>query len=568
MPTNLLGMIQWTNMLEIEILKKGKTIITTTVSLQAIIGRAPDVDIRLDDNLCSRKHLKVCKQNDVWLAMDMNSSNGTFYNERRLIESVVLREGDKLKIGSHEVFVKHIVNIAQDNAHRERPTDETNISNDSQEPVSSYSLRQNITEERMDNLKQEIHRQLLDELDLKNIDLSKLKTSEVKYKATGIINNIISKLKSENILDAHVNEAGLLKEVIDEALGLGPLEQFLNDKAINEIMVNAKDQIYIEKNGRLEKTPLRFSSDRAVLNVIERIVAPIGRRIDESSPTVDARLKDGSRVHVIIPPLAVKGPTITIRKFSQIPFTIDDLIKIGSLTEKMAEFLKIAISTRENVIISGGTGSGKTTLLNVLSSFIPDDERILTIEDAAELKLNQPHVVPLEARPPNIEGKGAITIRELVRNALRMRPDRIIVGECRGGEALDMLQAMNTGHDGSLTTLHSNSPRDALSRLETMVLMSGMDLPVKAIREQIKSAIDLIIQNTRFKDGIRRISAITEVQGMEGDTIVLQNIFSFETNGIDQDGKIIGRFKPTGFVPKFVEELRTHHIDISQEIFQ
>jgi pilus assembly protein CpaF len=333
-------------------------------------------------------------------------------------------------------------------------------------------------------------------------------------------------------------------------------------------MVNAKDQIYIERTGRLEKTHLRFSSDRAILNVIERIVSPIGRRIDESSPTVDARLKDGSRVHVIIPPLAIKGPTITIRKFSKVPYAIDDLIRFGSLTEKMSEFLKIAIKTRKNIIVSGGTGSGKTTLLDVLSNFIPEDERILTIEDAAELKLNQPHVVALEARPANIESRGAISIRELVRNALRMRPDRIIVGECRGGEALDMLQAMNTGHDGSLTTLHANSPRDALSRLETMVLMSGMELPVKAIREQIRSAIDLIVQQTRFKDGARRISAISEVQGMEGDTIVLQDIFLFETGEIDRDGKITGRFKSTGFVPKFVEELRAHRIDVPQEIFQ
>jgi pilus assembly protein CpaF len=555
-------------MLEIEIIKKGKTIITTTVQLQAVIGRAPDVDIRLDDNLCSRKHLKVCKQNDVWLAIDMNSSNGTFYNERRLTESVILQEGDKLKIGSHEVFVKHIANIAHSNDPQERSTVETNIPHVLHEPFLSYSLQQNIAAEKLDNLKQEIHRQLLDELDLKNIDLSKLKTAEVKYKATGVINSIISKLKSENILDAHINEADLLKDIIDEALGLGPLEPLLADSTISEVMVNAKDQIYIERTGRLEKTHLRFSSDRAILNVIERIVSPIGRRIDESSPTVDARLKDGSRVHVIIPPLAIKGPTITIRKFSKVPYAIDDLIRFGSLTEKMSEFLKIAIKTRKNIIVSGGTGSGKTTLLDVLSNFIPEDERILTIEDAAELKLNQPHVVALEARPANIESRGAISIRELVRNALRMRPDRIIVGECRGGEALDMLQAMNTGHDGSLTTLHANSPRDALSRLETMVLMSGMELPVKAIREQIRSAIDLIVQQTRFKDGARRISAISEVQGMEGDTIVLQDIFLFETGEIDRDGKITGRFKSTGFVPKFVEELRAHRIDVPQEIFQ
>ncbi len=555
-------------MLEIEITKKGTKILTTTIQLQAVIGRSPDVDVRLDDTLCSRKHLKIFKQDDMWFATDMNSSNGTFYNERRLLESVVLHEGDKLKIGSYEVFVKQIMNKTEGNGSQGLPAYETMASDPVSGPVLSYSFQQHLITEKLDNLKQEIHRQLLDELDLKNIDLSKLKTSEVKYKATEAVKSIIAKLKTDNILDTPIDEAILLKDVIDEALGLGPIESLLENKSITEVMINAKDQIYIEESGKLQKTQLRFSSDRAVMSVIERIVSPIGRRIDESSPTVDARLKDGSRVHVIIPPLAIKGPTITIRKFSKTPYAIDDLIKFGSLTEKMSEFLKIAIGTRKNIIISGGTGSGKTTLLNVLSNFITQDERILTIEDAAELKLNQPHVVALEARPANIEGKGAITIRELVRNALRMRPDRIIVGECRGGEALDMLQAMNTGHDGSLTTLHANSPRDALSRLETMVLMSGMELPVKAIREQIKSAVDLIVQQTRFKDGIRRISAITEVQGMEGDTVVLQDIFAFEAGEIDQAGKITGGFKPTGFVPKFVEELRAHRIDVPQEIFQ
>ena len=568
MPVNPWGMIRWTNMLEMEIIKKGKKILTTTVQLQAVIGRSPDVDVRLDDTLCSRKHLKIYKQGDVWFATDMNSSNGTFYNEQPLLESAVLQVGDRLKIGSHEVLVKHIANQVQDHGEQGLRSNETLRADLLHEPVQPYASQQILTAEKADNLKQEIHRQLLDKLDLKNIDLSKLKTSEVKYKATEAIKSIIAKLKTDNILDAPIDEAILLKEVIDEALGLGPIESLLEDRSVTEVMINAKDQIYIEENGKLQKTQLRFSSERAVMSVIERIVSPIGRRIDESSPTVDARLRDGSRVHVIIPPLAIKGPTITIRKFSKTPYAIDDLVRFGSLTEKMSEFLKIAIGTRKNIIISGGTGSGKTTLLNVLSNFIPQDERILTIEDAAELKLNQPHVVALEARPANIEGKGAITIRELVRNALRMRPDRIIVGECRGGEALDMLQAMNTGHDGSLTTLHANSPRDALSRLETMVLMSGMELPVKAIREQIKSAVDLIIQQTRFKDGIRRISAITEVQGMEGDTVVLQDIFAFEAGKIDQAGKITGGFIPTGFVPKFVEELRAHRIEIPQEIFQ
>ncbi len=551
-------------MLEIDIIKNNKKIFEITIQSGVVIGRSKDADIKLDDNLCSRRHLKIYRDGVNWFASDMNSSNGTFYNGHILSEAVALNTGDRLKIGAHEIYIKQIKAI---DGSQKQVVDTTPQYVAPHEPIQPYALYNEIEFEKIDHLKQTIHTQLLEELDLKKLDLSALKTIEVRIKSEEVVKRIISRMRKEGRIDFQINEADLLKEVINEALGLGPLEPLLEDKSINEIMVNAKDQIYIERHGLLEKTALRFSSDTAVLNVIERIVSPIGRRIDESSPTVDARLKDGSRVHVIIPPLAIKGPTITIRKFSHIPYTIDDLIRFGSLTEHIAEFLSIAIKARKNIVVSGGTGSGKTTLLNVLSGFIPDDERIITIEDSAELKLNQPHVVSLEARPPNVEGKGAITIRELVRNALRMRPDRIIVGECRGGEALDMLQAMNTGHDGSLTTLHANSPRDALSRLETMVLMAGMELPVKAIREQIRSAIDLIVQQTRFKDGSRRVSAISEVQGMECDTIVLQDIFLYEISGIERDGKIAGRFKPTGFVPRFVEELRAHHINISQELF-
>jgi len=556
-------------MIEIEIVRDEQRILQKTIYTDTIIGRAVDADIKLDDKLCSRKHLKIYKQGSVWLAADLNSSNGSLYNEQHLLDPVVLNEGDKLKIGEHQIFIRQIADIC-DKGEQIEPQDrvyQIEVADINEQPGTYLPVQQSNLEI-LDSLKQEIHKQLLDELDLKKIDLSKLKTAEIKDKATEIVKRIIVKIKKENPLNNSIDENQLLKDIINEAIGLGPIEPLLEDKNISEIMINAKDQIYIEKNGKLEKTDLRFFSDTSVLNAIERIVSTVGRRVDESSPTVDARLKDGSRVHVIIPPLAIKGPTITIRKFSKIPYTIKDLIRFGSLTENMAEFLKIAISTRKNIIVSGGTGSGKTTLLNVLSSFISVDERIITIEDSAELKLDQPHVVPLEARPPNIEGKGAITIRELVRNALRMRPDRIIVGECRGGEALDMLQAMNTGHDGSLTTLHANSPRDALSRLETMVLMSGMELPLKAIREQIRSAINLIVQQTRFKDGTRRVAAISEVQGIEGDTIVLQDIFLFELEGIDRYGKITGRFKSTGFVPRFVEELRSHHINIPQEIFQ
>jgi pilus assembly protein CpaF len=333
-------------------------------------------------------------------------------------------------------------------------------------------------------------------------------------------------------------------------------------------MVNRSDQIYVERRGRLEVSEKGFSSDRAVLGVIERIVAPIGRRIDESSPLVDARLKDGSRVNAIIPPLSVKGPCVTIRKFRRDMLSSDDLIRMSSLTRGMIDFLEMCVTARKNLIVSGGTGSGKTTTLNIVSNYIPTSERIITIEDAAELQLKHDHWIQLESRPANIEGKGQVRIRDLVRNALRMRPDRIIVGECRGGEALDMLQAMNTGHDGSLTTAHANSPRDALSRLETMVLMSGMDLPIRAIREQIASALDIVVHQSRFSDGSRRITQVSEISGMEGDVITMQDIFTFKQEGFDEDGRVRGRFVASGFVPRFYEDLQRRGIPVNMDIFR
>jgi len=347
----------------------------------------------------------------------------------------------------------------------------------------------------------------------------------------------------------------LTQEVMDEILGLGPIEPLLQDSSISEIMVNGPRQVYVERKGKLELTGVTFYDDAHVLHIMEKIVAPLGRRIDESQPMVDARLPDGSRVNAIIPPLALYGPILTIRKFSEIPFGIEDLVGFGTLTSEMAEFINACVKARLNIIVSGGTGSGKTTTLGVISAFIPEDERIITIEDAAELQLRQSHVVALETRPANIEGKGAIVIRDLVRNALRMRPERIIVGEVRSGEALDMLQAMNTGHDGSLTTGHANTPRDMLSRLETMVLMAGMDLPVRAIREQISSAIDVIVQQSRLRDGSRKITHITEVMGMEGDVIVLQDIFRYEQMGIEKQGKVQGHFRATGIRPHFMDKL-------------
>jgi len=409
-------------------------------------------------------------------------------------------------------------------------------------------------------LKSQVQRKVIAELDPR-MDLSK--TAEVRGAIEEIFNVVLAE---ENIILSRAERMTLFEQVAAEILGLGPLEPLLRDDTVTEIMVNGPDNIYIERHGKVEKTPYKFESDDHVMRIIDRIVAPLGRRVDESQPYVDARLPNGDRVNVIIPPLSIVGPVITIRVFAKIPFTMEDFVELGTFTPELAEFVEASVKARLNVIVTGGTGSGKTTTLNVLSGYIPNDERIITIENAAELQLQQEHVVSLESRLPNIEGKGEVTIRDLVINSLRMRPDRIIVGEVRGGEALDMLQAMNTGHDGGMTTLHCNSPRDALARLETMVLMAGEDLPHRAIREQIASAIHLIIHQERMRDGSRKVVQVTEVQGMEGDVIVLQDIFAFEQLGYE-GGKIIGQLRPTGVRPKFVESIEAAGIYLPPHIF-
>jgi pilus assembly protein CpaF len=359
----------------------------------------------------------------------------------------------------------------------------------------------------------------------------------------------------------------IYNEIIDEMTGFGPIQPLLDDPDVSEVMVNGPKKVFIEKSGRVTKSGITFDDDDHVMRIIDRIILPLGRRVDADSPTVDARLPDGSRVNAVIRPVSIDGPCITIRKFKKDKLQIEDLVKFGSLTKNMGEFLRACVHAHLNIVVSGGTGSGKTTLLNVLSSFIPEQDRIVTIEDAAELQLQQDHVLRLETKVANIDGRGAVTIRDLVKNSLRMRPDRIVVGECRGGETLDMLQAMNTGHDGSLTTLHANSPRDALSRMETMVLMSGMDLPLKVVRQQISSAIDLIVQQTRLKDGSRKVTAITEVVGMEGETVVLTDVFKFEQTGIGPEGKIIGELKATGIRPLFMPKLDAAGFKLNAEIF-
>nr|WP_231848155.1 CpaF family protein [Selenomonas ruminantium] len=422
--------------------------------------------------------------------------------------------------------------------------------------------------DQIQELRLAIHRRIVDEMTVAEQQLI-AQGKEAREQIKNLISAYFDReMATNNYGLSRAERMSMVDDICDELLGLGPLEPLLKDPTITEIMVNGPKDIFVERDGKLLLSDTRFYDEAHLMNIIERILAPLGRRVDESSPLVDARLSDGSRVNIIIPPLSLVGPAVTIRKFSQKALSVENLIGFGSMNEAMAVFLEGCVKARLNILVAGGTGSGKTTTLNVLSSFIPSRERIVTIEDAAELRLQQRHVVTLESRPANIEGTGAVTIRDLVRNALRMRPDRIIVGEVRSGEALDMLQAMNTGHDGSLTTAHANSPRDVLSRLETMTLMAGMELPVRAVRTQISSAINLIIQQSRIQDGSRKITHITEVQGMEGDTIILQDLFRYVQDYIDEDGRSVGHFEATGFTPQFMEKFRINGVDLPRDIFR
>lgn len=425
------------------------------------------------------------------------------------------------------------------------------------------TARASAVQELKDRVLRETIEEFGEEIDLKQV--AQIDRSQLELQVEDALNRVI---QDSLLFLNRVDRERLLREITDEIAGYGPIDPFLHDPDVSEIMVNGPKQVFVERKGKLHLTDVHFRNDAHVMHTIEKIVLPLGRRIDEASPLVDGRLPDGSRVNAIIPPLAIKGPALTIRKFAKDPFSVEDLIQFGTLNTEISHFLRACVASRINIIVSGSTGSGKTTVLNVLSEFIPADERIVTIEDAAELQLRQEHVVTLEARPPNLEGKGRITIRDLVINCLRMRPDRIVVGEVRGGEALDMLQAMNTGHDGSLTTGHANAPRDMLIRLETMVLMAGVELPVRAIREQIATAIDLIVHTSRLRDGSRKITHVTEIVGLEGDMITLQDIFIYEQQGVADQGRIMGRHRPTGIVPKFLPKLHQagHHVPV--EVFR
>jgi pilus assembly protein CpaF len=509
------------------------------------IGRAASATLRLEGEKISRQHARVWVEPPL-LRVEDESTNGTLVGE----ELLVGRGGEfplstPLVVGS---FVLWFRASEPPVALPPAPEPEPAVA-----PVAPPPTPANAPED-ANALRREIHQALLEDLDLATIDPSRVEEASLRPKVIGALRRIVGRLAAR--LPAGSNPDQLIGELTDEAVGLGPLEQLLADPSINEIMVVDPSTIFIERHGKLVLSEARFTDDERVRNVIERIVTPLGRRIDESSPLVDARLRDGSRVNAVIRPLALRGSCITIRKFASTPLTLPRLVELGALDQRMATFLTRSVKGKKNVVISGGTGSGKTTLLNVLSAAIPEAERIVTIEDAAELRLAQPHVVSLETRPANLEGRGELTIRDLVKNALRMRPDRIVVGECRGGEALDMLQAMNTGHDGSLTTTHANSPREAISRLETLVLMAGLDLPSRAIREQIAGSVNLIVQQSRLSDGTRKVTAISEVTGIDDDgEIELRAIFEFRRRGTSPSGGVVGEFAATGYLPSFLGEL-------------
>ncbi len=530
------------------------------VAKDCVIGSSDEGIIKLKGWRLAPRHVRIYRELAGLFVENISNGKELAVNGQRVERQGPLTEDDVIVIGRYCITVYD----------EQNESDSTGVIAKDSRPVGLSDSGKEKIEQNQRSVYMEwakfVHQELLKKMDLRRIHIDELAPEVVRDKLSDIIDEIIDSIQAK--LSKDLELVRLKKIVLDEAIGLGALEELIADRDITEIMVNAYDDIYVEKAGRLVSSEVSFTSDDAVMATIERIISPLGRRIDESSPMVDARLRDGSRVNAIIPPLALRGPCITIRKFPDRKLTDRDLISYGSINEQMVTFLRSCVEQRRNIIVSGGTGSGKTTLLNILSNYIPEEERVVTIEDAAELRLGQPHVVSLEARPANMEGRGQVTIRDLVKNSLRMRPDRIVVGECRGGEALDMLQAMNTGHDGSLTTAHANSPRDMLRRMEVMVLMAGMDLPVSAIREQIASAVDIVIQQTRFADGTRKISHISEITGMESGTIQLNDIYLYKQSGFDDQGRVKGTYQATGMVPLFYEDLRERGLQVDMSLFR
>ena len=534
---------------------------TADGKLPVMIGRSNEADIALPDKKVSRKHAVLSgNSSDSIFIEDMNSRTGTRVNGIPVSSKTRLAPGDVIQIGETELIVEQVDDIPSTPPSTETGTQSNRLVAPPPAthglPVYGSAGREDdgLYSEAMLKLARRIQNRVLELLNIGNFSALEMTNSEIRPKVEDTLDRILREVRHEIPVQVKLDEFRQI--LLDDLIGLGPLSPLLRDTAISEIMINGPENIFVESRGLLYRTPARFNSESHLQSIIQRIVEPLGRHIDAASPMVDARLEDGSRVNAVIPPLALDGSLVTIRKFPANKLTDEDLIRFGSLTRPMAAFLREAVRARRNILVSGGTGSGKTTLLNILSQFIPEKERIITVEDSAELKLSHENLCRLEARPANVEGQGRITIRDLVINTLRMRPDRIIVGECRGAEALDMLQAMNTGHDGSMTTCHANNPRDALSRLENMVMMAGFELPSSAIREQIASAIHLIVQQTRMPDGSRKIVKISEVTGREGSMILLQDIFTFEQEGFDEKFHVIGHHTATGNIPRFVEELR------------
>ncbi|MGH8175588.1 MAG: ATPase, T2SS/T4P/T4SS family [Steroidobacter sp.] len=561
-------------MLEIQFSVPGRSPHTRRLDFgQYTIGRGLTADIRLRHDSVAKRHALLSIEGGQTLLKDLGVSDSVRRNGVVVSRLAPVRQGDTFAIGDCEIRIVSSVAEgdlpdAQESACE--PLAPTNRKSDPDAlpagPLPAEVPPQLASNDELRPLKEKLQELVLRELDLfRRTALNNLATADLRKEARQAIESVIDAGSIQ--LPAQVDRVHFIQEMTAEIMGYGPIEPFLADDSVSEVMVNGPCQIFIERGGRLSSVSARFINSDSLMRVIERIVSPLGRRIDEGVPMVDARLPDGSRINAIIPPLSLVGPILTVRKFAKQRFSMNRLVDTGALTPQMAEFLKICVHYRKNILVSGGTGSGKTTFLNALSESISANERIVTIEDAAELRLVQPHVLSLEARPPNVEGRGEITIRDLVRNALRMRPDRIIVGECRGGEALDMLQAMNTGHDGSLTTGHANSPRDLLSRLEVMVLMAGMDLPVRAIREQISSAVDIVVQQTRFSDGRRRVTSIVEVDGMEGEVILTQPLFAFKQRGVSSTGEILGDYVGFNQAPRFYEDLADCGIVLDLAIF-